>query len=104
MKELVETDWEVGKPPASVEVDVFIGESVRRGYSDGSQFVFVDCDHPAQNMIADLEKVSHWRIRDSVKVIHCPSYAAQCHGSQGFAGLSSLWESLAGSSLGSIYS
>lgn len=63
----METDWQVGTPPFLIELDVFAFDCVRRGYSDGNYFHFVDCIHPMQNSVTDLDRVTHWRSRNPVQ-------------------------------------
>ena len=70
----METDWEMGKPPYRLRIDVFVLGHVRRGWSDGSHFVFEDCTFPEQNMIIPVEMVTHWRATAGSKPVRFEGY------------------------------
>lgn len=61
------TDWELGRPPANVEVSVFVHGNVRHGFSDGAWFRYTDCTHPMQNSIASLLNVEAWKLNSTCK-------------------------------------
>jgi hypothetical protein len=64
-----ETEWEMGRPPSWIEIDMWIGDHVRRGWIRGETAIFLDCSHPMQNMVVDVDAIKAWRVRDSVRVI-----------------------------------
>jgi hypothetical protein len=96
---MMETDWEEGRPPKWLEIDVFAYGCVRRGWSDGSYFIPLDCTHPAQNVTLDLDRITHWRARDSIKVIPVAP-TSYLYGQPTYPmGVAGFWESLVGSAV-----
>ena len=65
----METDWQTGKPPSFVDVEVRTKNgNVRRGELQGWYFVLRDCTDPLQNMVLPSDWIQGWRYRDRLPV------------------------------------
>lgn len=57
----MQTDWEEGKPPTYLDVDVYAFGAVRRGAFDGVCFHFSDGGNPMNNAVCRAEEIEAWK-------------------------------------------